>query len=254
MKKLFLCWILVHNALSFGIESLSPGSYEGKSAKGDIQIFLKVAPGRAGSFFAVLVRGQDSFIYVVDSVDSSTYAMTPLEVTHDGHIGIVNDDPSLVVQAFPGKKDSTLFRITSANSTNKIGYEGNIEFSSNDKKEEEWAKLDAGVFSTSKSKTKKSTTTNNLSGNMQISEIDLAENEATVSFSTSTLNGTFRLREKFPGMYALNAQSMLATGQNLSSFPTAIGIFIEEKRQFKTEMVFLLINPHSGKSSKFTKQ
>jgi hypothetical protein len=225
---------------------LREGGFEGtSSSKGCVNILLKKAPGREGSFFAVLMKNEKKIsLYMVDEINASSYSMTPLEVTTDGEIGVINDNPSLVISSAKNSKGADIFKIMSSNSGNDVGFTGYMEFDGK-KSDFNWVQMDSGEF-------KKDTFSNDL----QISQVDITEREATAVFLTKTINGTFTLREKFPGMYLINQNSVLATGVKKSQIPRAIGIFLESKGIFggkKSEMI--LINPKNDTDlTTFTKK
>lgn len=213
---------------------LKEGGFLGKHNGADkVNLLLKPAPGREGSFFAVLMKDSKKIsLYLVDEINSSSYAMTPLEVTSDGEIGIVNDDPSLVISSAKGSKGQDVFKIMSANSSNNSGFTGFFEFGGKSS-QVKWLSINDGQFKTE-----------DVSNALQISQIDQAEKEATAVFLTKAINGTFTLREKFPAMYLINQNSVLATGAQKNQIPSAIGIFLEKKGFFGGKSVdMLLINP-----------
>lgn len=213
---------------------LKEGGYLGKqNGEEKVNLLLKSAPGREGSYFAVLMKDAKKIsLYLVDEINSNSYSMTPLEVTKDGEIGVVNDDPSLVVSSAKGEKGQDVFKIMSANSSNNAGFTGFFEFEGKSSKIT-WLHIDDGQYKTEEA------------GNaLQISQIDPKEREATAVFLTKEINGTFTLREKFPAMYLINQNSVLATGTKKNQIPSAIGIFLEKRGLFgskTTEM--LLVNP-----------
>jgi hypothetical protein len=181
---------------------LKEGGFLGKqNGEEKVNLLLKSAPGREGSFFAVLMKDAKKIsLYLVDEINSNSYAMTPLEVTRDGEIGIVNDDPSLVISSAKGSNGQDVFKIMSANSSNNSGFTGFFEFEGKSSKE---------------------------------------------------INGTFTLREKFPAMYLINQNSVLATGTQKNQIPSAIGIFLEKRGLFGSKSVdMLLVNPKNDTDMK----
>lgn len=207
------------------------GSHNGANDK--VNLLVKSAPGRQGSFFAVLMKAERQIsLYLIDEIDSTSYAMTPLEVTNDGQIGIVNDDPSLVITVANNKKGKSIFKIMSANSSNNNGFSGYLEFEGKSSKYS-WLTIQPGEFKDDSNKK-----------GLQISQVDVNEREANATFFTSDLSGNFTLREKFPGMYLLNQNSVLSSGTRTENIPKAIGIFLERRTVLgnkRKEM--LLIDP-----------
>jgi hypothetical protein len=224
--------LLSTSAFSAGF--LKAGSYLG-SHNGDekVNLLLKPAPGREGSYFAVLMKTEQKIsLYMVDEINSNSYSMTPLEVTKDGEIGVVNDDPSLVIASAKNNKGQDVFKIMSANSTNNVGFTGFFEFAGKSSKFS-WLEIDGGEYKTSEA-----------SNALQISLVDPKEREATAVFLTKEISGTFTLREKFPSMYLINQNSVLATGTKKNQIPSAIGVFLEKTGGFGGKSTqLILINP-----------
>lgn len=219
---------------AFSAGFLKSGSYLGAhNGEDKVNLLLKSAPGREGSYFAVLMKDAKMIsLYLVDEINSSSYAMTPLEVTSDGEIGVVNDDPSLVISVAKNNKGLDVFKIMSANSTNNNGFSGYFEFEGKPSKVA-WLDIDDGEYKTAEA-----------ANALQISQIDTKEKEATAVFLTKEINGTFTLREKFPSMFLINQNSVLATGTKKNQIPSAIGVFLKRAAGWNgnsTEMI--LINP-----------
>ncbi|MDD4975727.1 MAG: hypothetical protein PHY93_15325 [Bacteriovorax sp.] len=234
MKKLTI--LLAFSVLSTSAFAgfLKEGGYLGsQNGEEKVNLLLKPATGREGSYFAVLMKGSKKIsLYLVDEINSNSYSMTPLEVTKDGEIGVVNDDPSLVISSAKNNKGLDVFKIMSANSSNSTGFSGFFEFGGKASKVT-WLAIDDGQFKTCEA-----------ANALQISQIDPKEREATAVFLTKEINGTFTLREKFPAMYLINQNSVLATGTNKNKIPSAIGIFLENKGIFGGKSIdLLLINP-----------
>ena len=178
-------------------------------------------------------------LYLVDEINANSYSMTPLEVTKDGEIGVVNDDPSLVISSAKNNKGQDVFKIMSANSSNNAGFTGFFEFEGKASKVS-WLSMPDGEYKTDEA------------GNaLQISQVDPKEREATAVFLTKEINGTFTLREKFPAMYLINQNSVLATGTKKNQIPSAIGIFLEKRGTFGSKSVEMdLINPKNDSDIK----
>ena len=225
---------------------LKEGGYLGNHNGSDkVNLLVKPAPGREGSFFAVLMQDEEKIsLYLVDEINSNSYSMTPLEVTSDGEIGVVNDDPSLVISTAKNKKGQDVFKIMSANSGNNVGFSGFFEFEGKESKVT-WLAIDDGQYKSESSKNA-----------LQISQIDPKEREATAVFITQAINGTFTLREKFPSMYLINQNSVLATGTQKKQLPSAIGVFLEKTNMLGCKSVrMLLIDPKNDTNiTTFTKK
>ena len=231
---------------SFSAGFLKAGSYLGShNGEDKVNLLVKAAPGREGSFFAVLMKDAKKIsLYLVDEINSNSYSMTPLEVTADGEIGVVNDDPSLVISSAKNNKGTDVFKIMSANSSNNVGFTGYFEFAGKTSKMA-WLEIDGGEYKTSEA-----------ANALQISQVDQKEREATAVFLTKEINGTFTLREKFPSMYLINQNSVLATGTKKNQIPSAIGVFLKKTGGWgagSTEMI--LINPKNDTDLKtFTRK
>ncbi|MBC7713726.1 MAG: hypothetical protein H7177_10320 [Rhizobacter sp.] len=224
--------VLSTSAFSAGF--LKEGGYLGsQNGEEKVNLLIKSAPGRDGSFFAVLMKDEKKIsLYLVDGINSNSYSMTPLEVTKDGEIGVVNDDPSLVISSAKNNKGNDVFKIMSANSTNTAGFTGYFEFEGKVSKVS-WLNIDGGEYKTDET-----------ASALQISQVDQKEREATAVFLTKDINGTFTLREKFPSMYLINQNSVLATGTKKNQIPSAIAVFLERKGGFGSKSTsMILINP-----------
>ncbi|MBP9681998.1 MAG: hypothetical protein KBD76_11375 [Bacteriovorax sp.] len=225
---------------------LKEGGYLGNHNGDDkVNLLVKPAPGREGSFFAVLMKDEEKIsLYLVDEINSNSYSMTPLEVTTDGEIGVVNDDPSLVISMAKNKKGQDVFKIMSANSGNNVGFTGFFEFEGKESKVS-WLAVDDGQYKKGSSKNA-----------LQISQIDPKEREATAVFITDSINGTYTLKEKFPSMYLINQNSVLATGTQKKQIPSAIGIFLQKKSLLGGKCVEMqLVDPKNDTNiTTFTKK
>jgi hypothetical protein len=234
LKQLTLIAALSLISMSAFASLLKEGGFAGRhNDKECVNLLLKAAPGREGSFFAVLMKDEKKIsLYMVDEMNSNSYSMTPLEVTSDGEIGVINDDPSLVISAAKNNKGVDVFKIMSANSGNNVGFTGFFEFEGRPSKVT-WLSIDGGEYKSDEE-----------SNALQISQVDPTEREATAVFLTKNINGTFTLREKFPGMYLINQNSVLATGTKKSQIPSAIGVFLEERGFLGRKIIEMsLINP-----------
>ncbi len=237
MKRLNQIIIALSLMASFSATaSLREGAYLGQHNGDDkINLLLKEVPGRVGSFFALLMKSEEMMsLYIVDELNHSSYAMTPLEITSDGEIGIVNEDPSLVISLSTGKKGQQIFKIMSSNSGNNRGFNGFFSFKGK-KSKYTWHNFMSGRYKLKNNKNA-----------LQISDLDLTEREATAVLLTSTLSGTYIVREKFPHMFLLYKNSIFATGTMKDEIPSAIGIFLS-KRGFQSKKMMILVNPKSDR-------
>lgn len=211
------------------IGALRVGSYEGKHNRKDkVHLFLKSVPGRSGSYFALLVKPANKMsLYLVDPLNTQSYAMIPLTVTDDGHIGIQNDDPSLTLTVAVDDKGKPIYRVLSANSGNNVGFTGTLDFNGK-RSSDEWLDIVPGTYSQGRVKDA-----------AQVSNFDATERETTVVMALKDLSGTFRLTERAPGMYLINQNSVFASGIQTQRLPKAIVIFYE--RRGGVEMI--LVDP-----------
>ncbi len=226
--------------------SLQEGTYKGshydslKKGKAAVYLMLKPVSGREGSFLAVLMKSkkrkkQVSF-YVMDLASKFSYSLTPLDVTTDGQIGIINDDPSLVLSMSTGEKNKYSIKITSSNSGNTKGFSGYMVFEERSDNYQ-WIANGAGNYNYAGRKNA-----------LQISSWDILEGEADAIFTTASLNGSFKISESFPQMYLINANKVLATGSKVDSIPRKIGFFIKEKGEWSGKKeCFVLVNPENDR-------
>ena len=224
MKKLLSIFLTLLTLTSFGTESLQEGAYIGKLNNVDkVTLILQAVPGRESSFFGLLMKDEITegkaqiSIYLIDVSKAQTYTMIPLEVTHDGEIGIKNDHPSLVLQIVVDK-----MKITSAQSSNKRGFNGHMTFSlKRPSRKWEWTTVVEGDYGDA----------------LSISRFDPIEAEATAVFATQSLNGHFIVREKFPLMYTVHANVISNSGAEAKQIPRAIGVFLT-RRAFGRKFFF----------------
>lgn len=234
MKKFMLLIMLLGMSLS-AWASLGEGTFIGThNDSGEVTLILEEVPGREGSFFGLINKGDDKMaIYLIDTLKSQTYTMTPLEVTSDGEIGIKNDDPSLVLQLIGDE-----MKITSSNSSNTRGFTGFLTFPTkkeSGKKVWRWVNVIEGDYGDGWSSD---------STSLSLSSFDSVEGEAMAIFTTDKISGNFVIREKFPKMYTVNSNSVTSTGIQVKQAPKAIGIFLHSKTIFGNDKVrFYLINP-----------
>lgn len=237
LKKLTFVSMLALSLSSFA-GGLKEGSFLGyQNGSNKVHLLLQNAPGRDGSFLALLMKTEKQMsLYLVDEINSNSYSMTPLEVTKDGEIGIVNDDPSLIISMANNSNGEIVFKIMSANSTNKIGFNGYLEFNGK-KSRYSWKPLIGGEYE--------------IDGNsraLQISNLDEYEREATSVFMTRSYSGNFKIKEKFPKMFLINQESTFATGTKTNATPSGIGVFIHKDGLICDHEKFVLIDPKNDKN------
>lgn len=260
IKKLLILGLLSVQALSSSAFAgfLNAGGYVGsQNGEEKVDLLLKNAPGREGSFLAVFVKdlpaknpkddstkGKKISLYLVDEINASSYSMTPLVVTPEGDIGVINDDPSLVISSATNSRGKSIFKIMSSNSGNDVGFSGFFEFEGKNSKLN-WVSFSDGQYEIDENPNA-----------LQLSPIDPIERESTAVFLTKTLSGNFTLKEKFPSMFTLNKNKMTAIGTKMSETPNSIGIFLQKKGFLNNKTTYLhLINPKDDVDVKtFTKK
>lgn len=225
MNKLFITISLLFTTLSMAV-TLREGAYVGDGAnKENLTLYLRSIKGREGSFFGLLVREKKNIfssdkvnrigLYRVDPNGSSSYIFNPLTVTEDGLIGIMNDDPSLVLN-IAEKDGKEIFKIYDANSSNNTGFQGFMDFDGK-RSQNKWLGVVEGTF-----------TQKNNPNALFISGFDNNEGVAQATFATNEVNGGFQLSREYPGMYVIRANSVLATGTVVNKFPKSIIVFLQK--------------------------
>ena len=220
------------------------GSYEGRvqdADRGKASLLLRPYPGRTGSYITIIIIGDRSTAYIVDPLDPNalnTYGMTPLQVTPDGEIGIVNDDPSLVLTVGVERTRNGLpgFTISNANSANQIGFQGSIVFEAGDTSALNWLDFNPGRYGATH-------------GNDYAIISPMDDNrQASALFNGGDheLSGNFSIREKVLGIFTLKAISVKATGVETQAIPKRVGVFIMKTSCFIAcwhSQLFVLIDP-----------
>ena len=228
MKNLWILATLLVTQAMAGLEADT--AYEGKyvEGKGKLYLMTRKAPGREGSFLAVIQdeKSKQLALYVVDprGQGGNSYVMTPLEAMEDGSIGIHNDDPSLVLTEL-----GEVLRVTLSNSSNKLGFTKSMRFERK-ARGRAWSDIIEGSYS--RGKTREA---------LVISGLSPVEREAQGLF-LSGLEGSYLISEQFPGMYTVLARKYLKWGQQVERAPQKIGVFIEVKGRGQ----FYLVTPNSG--------
>lgn len=231
--------------------ALPEGSYRGHVNNDDkTEAKLLVRPfkqERLGSYLALLIIETKVNMYLVDPLDersNTNFTMTPIVVTGDGEIGIVNSDPSLVLSIGAEECDGLPeFTIANANSRNQIGFQGSIIFKAGKKADLNWVDFNPGTFKFDAAFNDDKLVVSQLDGNK----------EATVLITTreSDLNGTFSLREKKPGIFTIKPVSVKNTGAETAEQPKRLAVFLV--RPFWglwTQPIVLVIDP--AKENNFT--
>ncbi len=225
---------------SLNVYALEAGAYQGKitGTKNKVQLMLREAVGREGSFLGLLKSKEELALYVLDKAapGSSTYVMTPFEVLGDGDVGIRDDDPSLVLMMLPNDGDKIQFNISNSNSGNSIGFQNAMMFSGKTTKVE-WIDSIAGAYKYDCRKCDA----------LILSGFNSISGESQGIFATENISGSFAISEECPGKYSVKAKRFLATGENDADAPMRIGVFVKEGRDYD----FLLANP--GKYSDIQK-
>lgn len=202
--------------------AIPTGSYQGLSDQGaKTHLLVKPLVGRVGSYFGLLIWSNGAGrAYVIDPITvGSSYAMTPLQITADGETGIVDENPSLVlnldgsrINGWPG------FTISDAKSGNQVGFQGSSVFKAGDLSSYIWTEITRGSYQGIK---------RNSNENITLSSMD-ANHQATAFFTGDRreLNGNFFVREKAPGVFTLHENTVTSTGPEMKEMPSKIMVFV----------------------------
>ena len=236
MKKITtlqsILFLFLFTLSSISNAALLKGGFRGKlNDRADVDILLQKVPGRKGSFFGLIMRGDNQMsIYLIDLLKSKSYAMTPLEVTSDGEIGIKNDNPSLVLQV-----SDNYITVSSSQSNNSQGFKGYMKFFFKKKSSWTWDNVVEGNYGNS----------------LFVGSLNPTEREAESNFTHERINGHFVIREKFPKMYTINSQKITRVGAQVKKSPLAIGVFLKHKGvgffESNRGNIFFLINPENDR-------
>lgn len=214
--------------------ALEQRNYMGKNKSGKIHLILKEAPGRTGSFLGMLLAPSEKMrLYLIDEIQQNKYAMIPLEITSDGEIGIINDNPSLELSTYD-EDGKTTVNIRSANSGNNTGFTDTMTMKESDKYIR-WVDLQEGKYKYRSQK-----------DSLIISGLDDIEGVASVQSQLRgpRFAGSHIIKSKLPGMYLLYADMLTRTGQRMSIVPDRIGVFITTKSFFGSKKTtFVLVKP-----------
>ena len=147
--------------------------------------------------------------------------MTPLETLRHGGLGIVNDDPSLVLTEWGQDK----FDVTLSNSSNRLGITKSMRFEGRTDKRS-WSDLLPGSYSRERVKHALTLSPPNEDG------------ESGAQFFNG-LEGSHVISEQFSGMYVVSAQRYLKSGQQTDRSSQKIGVFIEIRGKTQLHLVNL---------------
>lgn len=221
---------------------LPEGSYLGRLPNRDkVVMMVRQVAGRGDSMVAALMRTNERLqLYMIDRRDDAgpfSYGMTPLVTTPDGEIGVTNDDPSLVLRIVKnGFTKDPIFTISSANSSNKTGFQGSMIFKGRHS-HYHWIDPLAGIYKIRG--VSRNAATISIPSNDGID----ASLQAQLSLRGSEkLSGDFVIREKVPGFYTLKAISVRNVGTNVAPNPSYIGMFLKHCT-IGCRNHFLLVNP-----------
>lgn len=192
-------------------------SLKGFNSDGDrVHFMVKKVPGRKGSFYGLLSqkKHRSMKLYLLDQLNKTTFTMNPLSIMKDGLIGIQNDDPSNILIISTGRGGKFVASITKANSSNLLGEEKVITFKGK-KSKSQWIGFKEGIFENEGDDRA-----------LQLSQFDEVERESIAVFATEEISGNYKISERLPGMFLINAFSVKATGVGLIKTPKAIGVFI----------------------------
>lgn len=196
------------------------GSYEGQSDRGDAtHLLIKPLAGRSESYLGLLIGRVQGRVYVIDPITvGSSYAMTPLQITEDGETGVVDENPSLVLN-LDGLHDNGWpgFTVSDAKSGNTLGFQGSIAFTAGSLSRLVWEEFTPALYRTGL-----------FSGpTLTLSALD-GNHQATAFFSggRGELNGSFFVREKAPGVFTLHDDAVKSTGPEVKEVPSKALVFV----------------------------
>lgn len=258
-------WALIEKleaeAKKGNLENASPlaGSYRSHLSGGrTVDLVLKPCEGREGSYFALMIlknRNQSNVnLFLVDpaepNVDAKIFGLVPLVVAkEDGAVGIVNDQPSSVLNVGVKKNGRPTLTFTdNPNSTNTDGViRGPINFDNSEKSNIEWIGYRSANYGTQVGKdwVKVAST---------LSERAQNSREASSLFTIpGDLNGNFLVREVWPQIFTFRAFTLTNSGREFGEIPQKYGVFIVEKSKhllFFTEkkVSLLLVDPNQSSS------
>ena len=248
-KYLLLTFLIFCSCLSWAGQSqygripikpdgLTAGSYLGKDQQNAwVHLLLRDMPQTQGSFFALLVRQTPNYkmsLYRVDKLLLGTFVMTPLIVT-DGEIGILNDNPSLVLTISKDDWGNHIFKLKSSKSGNTVGFQGPLIFNG-EVSRSEWVDVDEGNYH--QNIQRKYT--------LDISNFDHQEKQATVDITNNeSQSGNYLMEEIVTGMYLLKQNAFLNTGMHTQKNPSSIGVFFKDGYNRYNRSSFILINPRN---------
>lgn len=237
-KAMMMATALVSLVQAANADANLVGSFRGKIQQGGSKVDLVMrsltSEGRDGSYLGVLIQNDPLKIavYLIDKLEGDEYVMQPREVTADGQIiGTNNPDPSLTLQITSEEQSGRpSFTITSAKSSNQSGFQGAMMFKSCDSSDAAWLDITPGTFELDHSRV--------------VIPSQMVDHQANLTLTMADpLNGNFVIREKLPGLYTLEAVSVLATGEQKARFPSKIALFVHKDSLFGGDY-FLLINPN----------
>lgn len=246
------------------VEGLREGTYEGTYIDGDqtksVYLMLKPVDGRDGSFYGVLTdASRYMFLYLVDPRDGQ-YVFTPFVALDNGLIGMINDDPSHVLNMVKGvnaKKDT--LSLVSSNSGNKIGFNARMTFCNCLTKKYEWMSLTSGRYYLSQ-KDQRGKEKRNNDFFVTVSNWDDETGTADASYTSNDVNGLYRVIRTSPYMYSLYANSVLATGTEVDVSNQRWGIFVKSVLKTgwfgsrKKGEYFFLTNPYDARLKMYNKK
>lgn len=222
---------------------LVEGSFKGvHNGKHEVHMMTKAVPGREGSYFALLVKpNQRMSLYLIDQEQFNSYVMTPLEVTTDGIIGIRNEDPSLALKIIRNKHGQNVLEVTSANSGNNSGVNGNFIFYG-EGSSCQWQEYQSGEYALR-------------SGNevIRLSGIDPQERKGDATFYTSGSTGGHNIvLENQKAMFLFHPVRYMATGREQAKYPRSVGIFFKSCQGVFSAGYdnLLIVNPSDDKDIK----
>jgi hypothetical protein len=203
----------------------------------EVTLLVEPLSGREGSYLAVMIQLPSKVMaYRVDPLSKTQFAMNPIQITEDGSLGVPNDNPSLILDQGIGNKGTrrATFSISNANSDNKAGFQGTIDFDGSRDPQISFSRYAPGDFALA-----------NDGKNSTVRLSAMADFEGSAFFKTSRgINGGFSVREILPGIYTLRAVTVDSTGAYVDPIPKGILVFVEVKKRFGgNQRMLMLVSP-----------
>ena len=232
---------------AFGNTPMNSYSFKGEIRQGARSTvhFVVKGPliGRDTSYLAFVFREKphSAEVYMMDPDGKGTYALTPIQMTDDGEIGIQSVEPRYVLTPESASNAWNPFQVCASDRPDNLQAFKVMAANPNSSQE-------AMVFN---GRCDSRLVMDFLAG--QYCEADKrcitirgldAEREARVAFAgVAGLSGNYVMRLKQPSLYAFRAEVMSSKGSQLENFPRKLGVFLREYEIFGKDDKIILIDP-----------